>query len=310
MQDRVLVLGDNMLDVHTYCKCTRLSPEAPVPVGLFQSEENILGGAANVASQMAVATQCTLAYIRSNGRVHEDFVRLCSGKGIDLLWLDTATHYYLPQKRRLWFSGQQNSRIDIEIERPDIPDQDREEWLLAVIDHIARYDIRAVIFSDYNKGMLTDNAIQALADYCLSNDVLTILDPKRPTFPNLRSLSIVKPNDTEVKATGLSTEQISKKLGATFLIVTKGSKGIECYQGGKLLTTVQAHGVEVSDVCGAGDTVVSFITLALLKRRCELNEITIHEAMSTASFAASRTVQHRGSYVLNEDETKGVLSIR
>jgi bifunctional ADP-heptose synthase (sugar kinase/adenylyltransferase) len=66
----------------------------------------------------------------------------------------------------------------------------------------------------------------------------------------------------------------------------------------------------VSDVCGAGDTVVSFITLALLKRRCELNEITIHEAMSTASFAASRTIQHRGSYVLNEDETKGVLSIR
>jgi rfaE bifunctional protein kinase chain/domain len=309
MKDRILVLGDSMLDVHTYCKCNRLSPEAPVPVGLFEREENILGGAANVANQIAVATDCTLSHIRSKGLVHEEFVSLCSRCHIDLLWCDTAVEYYLPQKRRVWLNRQQVTRVDIEIEHPEIPTHDREEWLLAIIHHIERWGIKVVIFSDYNKGILTDKMIQVVADYCAERGILTILDPKRPTFWRLKSLSIVKPNESEIKATGLSPEEISNGMGCTFLIITRGSEGIECFQFGKKVTTIQPHCVEVSDVCGAGDTVTAFLALSLLKQGLEVNELTLHRAMTVASFAASRTVQRRGSYVLNEDETKSVLTM-
>jgi len=310
MGNRVLVIGDNMLDVHTYCKCTRLSPEAPVPIGLFEREINILGGAANVASQIAVATNCTLGSIRSQGWIHEDFVKLCITKRIDLLWLDTSGCYYLPEKRRIWLNGQQNTRVDIELEHPIIPPEDRKQWLASLINHIEAAEIRVVIFSDYNKGTLTDEMLQELAKYCAAHSIMTILDPKRPSFVDLKFLSIIKPNEPEIKATRLSPAEISQIISPTFLIVTRGAKGAECFQSGKLLTTMQPHCVEVCDVCGAGDTVASFIALSLLlKAELNLNEITIRRAMSVASFAASRTVQHRGSYVLDNEETKNVLSI-
>jgi D-beta-D-heptose 7-phosphate kinase/D-beta-D-heptose 1-phosphate adenosyltransferase len=305
---RILVLGDGMMDEHTFCRCERLSPEAPVPVGIYEREERILGGAANVAHQIAIGAPCTLTYVRSRGCVEQDFLNLCYSKGIDILYLDTNEKYHLPRKRRIWLSGQQSNRVDREIQNVSHDDDIIEEWVLTIINHIILCDINIVIFSDYDKGVLTDKRIQDITDFCNTRNTITILDPKRPTYGNFKGISIIKPNSVEIKATGETLEELSQKMGQTYLIHTKGMDGMDCYQNGKLITCVHAHEVEVSDVCGAGDTVTSVMALGL-RQLGRLDEITIKTAMSMASFAASRTVTHRGSYVLNYNELSSLMSL-
>lgn len=305
---RILVIGDNMIDEHIFCKCERISPEAPVPVGLYEKEEKILGGAANVASQIAVIAPCTLLYIRSNHWIDEDFLTLCDKKNIDVLYLNTDEEYVLPHKQRIWLGGQQSCRVDTELQNVKYSNETVGKWIHNIISHIKGREIKIVVFSDYDKGLLTNEMIQAIVDFCNTHGIMTILDPKRPTYKNLKGLSIVKPNTVEIKATGKTPVELSENMGNTYLIHTKGADGMDCYQNGQLLTSIHAHEVEVSDVCGAGDTITSVLALGI-RNRTILNNINIRAIMSMASFAASRTVTHRGSYVLSKAEIESLLNL-
>lgn len=307
MNQRILVLGDSMIDLHTYCDCDRISPEAPVPIGLFKKEKVILGGAANVAKQVAVMTDCTLAYIDTPQNRSKKFLKLCDKANIDLLPLPTTKYYCIPQKRRIWIAGQQSCRIDKEVVNVDIDYETQQTWLKSISEYIEKENVKFVILSDYDKGFFSDILIEQIAQYCSLHKIVTILDPKRPTYPSLQFLSIVKANNVETIATNMTPEEVSKSLESTFFIHTLGRNGMRCYQNGEFVTGINAQKVEVSDSCGAGDTVASFLALSLM-RDSNINEVMIKRAMKIASRAAALTVRHRGSYVLNHDEAMALLT--
>lgn len=305
---KILVIGDVMFDIHMQCNSSRLSPEAPVPVCLLDKSRKILGGAANVAAQIAQASACTLAYIYSKSDITKvDLEHVCALNYIDTLKLETKTHYDIPQKTRIWSNGQQVCRLDKEEEFPAFSSETRLRWLKTIKDFIVDQGTKLIILSDYNKGIFDDDFLQNIIDIANKMGVITILDPKRPTYSTLEGLSITTPNNAEMEKTIMTPEEVSERMVGTYLIHTRGAEGMDCYRNSRKLTHVFAHNVEVSDTCGCGDTVVSFLALALQKVGYQLDQVTIKQAMEAASYAASRTVTHHGSYVLTKEETQAVF---
>jgi D-beta-D-heptose 7-phosphate kinase/D-beta-D-heptose 1-phosphate adenosyltransferase len=309
MEQKVLVIGDSILDIHIQCDSDRLSPEAPVPVCSYKKEEMILGGAANVAKQIAIAHPCVLTHVSSIWS--DELYNLCDQAGIQTLALRTNVDYVLPKKTRVWANGQQVCRIDEEYSDLDF-DIDMESWCGTIIRYIYENEVPIVIFSDYNKGSLNDDFIQSIVDYCCRENVITILDPKRPTYRTLKNLTIVTPNNEEIGKTILDPIEVSEYMGTTYLIHTKGADGMDLYGGGISLTHVAAREVGVADACGAGDTVVAFLAMALLHQNVALNtlnDLNMHSAMKIATYAAARTVMHHGNYTLSRNETLNALSL-
>lgn len=301
-ENRILVIGDSIVDVHIQCEVDRISPEAPVPVCLYKNEEIILGGAANVAKQVAVAFPCTLSYI--GGRIDSPFFNLCCKAGLSLLSLRIEEHYEIPEKARIWSNGQQVCRIDKESDAFNHNGY-TEEWAQHIIKYIYEEKIRIVVFSDYNKGTLNDDMIQYIVDYCSRENVITILDPKRPTYRTLKGLTIVTPNNAEISRTIFDPIEISHHMDSTYLIHTKGSEGMDLYGSGVLLTHVSAHEVGIADTCGAGDTVVAFLAMSLSHSNVTLNtlnDLNMRSAMNVATHAAAKTVAHHGNYTLPKSE--------
>src|SRR5690606_40728829 len=121
--------------------------------------------------------------------------------------------------------------------------------------------ISVVVFSDYDKGTLTDRLIQTITDFCYESNIQTILDPKRHTFFGLQNLTLVKPNERELKCTLLTQEQCSEEMGKTYLLNTLGKDGMKLYKNQELILSVPtfAEPHAVRDVTGCGDNVSAMI---------------------------------------------------
>jgi D-beta-D-heptose 7-phosphate kinase/D-beta-D-heptose 1-phosphate adenosyltransferase len=312
-----MVIGDAMLDVKWDCKSTRISPEAPVPVCLFNKDEYSLGGAANVAAQIARDQQCVFIYLDEERHIAPDLALketqlslMLREQNIVDRGLFGCPDYIIPTKIRVW-AGQQVCRLDKELEPHEINVDDlmRDQWIEAIGHLLTEWNVRLVILSDYNKGTLDDDFIQSVVDLCNARGVLTILDPKRPTYRSIKGLTIVTPNQAEMEKTILEPNELSEQLEDTFLLHTKGAAGMDLYQRGELLQHQEAHTVEVADTCGAGDTVISFLALSLARSGYKADGLGMYHAMRHANYAASRTVRHRGSYVLTADEITGVFGL-
>ena len=304
----ILVIGDAIIDVHYFCKVNRLSPEAPVPVCNLQNEVWEIGGAGNVAFQIATKTKCVLFSLGTaknrelvNARARE----LKINRKLKTYVLNLENHSF-PVKTRVWAHNQQICRID----REEVfsPNKKQEQQIIKSIkDIINRHSIKLIVFSDYNKGTLNDNIINHIAAFAKKKNIITILDPKRPTYYKLKSLSIVTPNDAEIAMTNLDARSISRSMRGTYVLHTRGKEGMVCLKNGKIIYSVGAHQVEVADTCGAGDTVVSFLALTLDMVGYKLSDIILSGAIEAANFAAAETVRHCGCYRLNYEEIDRVL---
>jgi len=299
----ILVLGDAMLDRHWYGRTERISPEAPVPVVDFDKEIWSLGAAANVAAHITTAgIGCMFAYKEScPGDLVKDttdwtrFVNMCCEKGILLRPMCTEKACPVTLKTRVWSNGQQIVRIDNE-------NRDKfevnEGWKTYILSLFRDYDIKIVIFSDYDKGTLSDWLINEISAYCYVQDIPTLLDPKRPTFHKLRNLSIVKPNRREVSATNLTAAECSAELRDTWLVHTLGSEGMAVYKQGSLEWSCPTVAREVVEVCGCGDTVTALLALSIYRG------LNIKQAVLAANKGASFTIRHEGCYIPDRDEIK------
>jgi D-beta-D-heptose 7-phosphate kinase/D-beta-D-heptose 1-phosphate adenosyltransferase len=317
MNSAIMVIGDAMIDVKYDCQSIRLSPEAPVPVCLFDKAEYSLGGAANTAAQIAQNEYCLLTYIDTFDNTDKDskltaerLALMLQKAQVDKVVLTGYDDYIIPEKIRIW-ADQQVCRLDKELQphQIHISEELREKWLQTIQTIIKKHDVRLVILSDYNKGTLDDDFIQNIADFCKSRNIITILDPKRPTYRNIKGLTIVTPNREEMEKTILEPYELSQDLNSTYLLYTRGADGMDLYQNGKLIKHENAHLVEVADACGAGDTVVAFLALSLAYNDFYITELNIMQAIRHANYAASRTVRHRGSYVLNKEEVQAVFGL-
>lgn len=268
---RVWVVGDLMLDEYVSGAVERISPEAPVPVVKVSASEFRLGGAANVARQVAaLGAQVCLAGLIGADAAGADFLRLCEQSGIDTSAVVRLAERRTTRKLRVLGHNQQLVRLDWEDVRPCSTAEGMR--MMSALTEGAPPD--AIILSDYAKGVLTPETLSSVMQ--LRRAVPVVVDPKHRDFrryrgatnitPNLRELEAAAgqtfdPQDTAAVAAAART--LSQAAGLQAMVVTLGERGmlvVPC-EGRELV--VPAMQRSVYDVTGAGDTAIAVLTVAL-----------------------------------------------
>jgi len=308
----ILVIGDLMLDHYIFGSATRLSPEAPVPVVNTQRERKIVGGAANVASNLVdLGATVSLAGILGDDMFGSEIIDILKDKQIqtDLILKDRGRKTTV--KTRVIAGTHQIVRIDTE-DTHDISATLSGQFLAALDDAIQKTDI--IILSDYNKGLLTRELSLAIIARCHEFGKKIIVDPKGLDYSKYQGAYLIKPNKKELaeaaKTTSVNTQTelesaasvIFDCTSATYLIVTLSEGGIAIItpETSKILPVVAT---EVYDVTGAGDTVMA--TLAY----CLSLGFDIEDACRYANYAASIVIKQIGSATTSTQEIINAIKI-
>jgi rfaE bifunctional protein kinase chain/domain len=261
----VLVVGDVMLDRYWYGDASRISPEAPVPVLLFREEEYRLGGAANVAANCAaLGARTRLLSVVGRDEAGRRLERLLKAKRVAVsLHRDARVH--TTQKLRVIGRRQQLLRIDME----KAPSTEVLASKLADF-RVALEDCDVVLLSDYGKGGLQHIAVMIREARKAGKTVL--VDPKGDDYARYKGATVLTPNLTELrqvvgtwqneKDLAARANALREKLKLDALLLTRGEEGMNLFRKGKLFR-VNAEKHEVSDVTGAGDTVIATLAVML-----------------------------------------------
>ena len=274
-QLNVLIIGDVMVDAYLVGKVARISPEAPVPIVSVNSREHRLGGAANVGLNIrslgAKAFLCSVIGEDERGKIFLDLLkkRNLTDEGILVSRKRKTT-----VKTRVISQHQHLLRVDDEIDAA--LHKELENMLYEKIQKIiAHHHIHAVIFQDYDKGAITPFVIKKTVVLAREKNIPVLVDPKKRNFHNYQGVTLFKPNFKELTE-GLKTE-VSKtdfekidKIAKTFLekhqiqslLITLSEQGL-LYSDQTQYHHIPAQIRDISDVSGAGDTVVSVASLCL-----------------------------------------------
>jgi D-beta-D-heptose 7-phosphate kinase/D-beta-D-heptose 1-phosphate adenosyltransferase len=308
----ILVVGDIMLDRYLWGDVQRISPEAPVPVFHIKKRSEVCGGAGNVVSNLA-GLGCSVDVIgvcgndiaghNLNALLNKDKVRKEILKDTER---PTVT------KTRIISSGQQLLRLDEEEGIPLNADM-KKKFLNLVKNSVPQCD--AVILSDYGKGILQTSVVaQFIIQLAKENSVPVFVDPKGRDWerykgatcvtPNIKELEIVygdKINDKEKLIEAM--QMIINQFNLTWLLVTRGSLGMCLLSKNKKPTFIPALAREVYDVSGAGDTVISTLSLGVA------SGLDFPDAASLANVAAGIVVGKVGTQPINLFELKASVGI-
>ncbi len=303
---RVAVVGDLILDRYTFGEVSRISPEAPIPVVKKTREDFVLGGAANVASNLAsLGAQVSLCGFVGKDHSGEIFMRLIKEKGIDGegIIFDSAKPTIV--KHRVVSGNYQMLRVDEE--DPSAVGPDAESALIVRLDPILKKS-DVVIMSDYAKGAFSKKVVgevlasakkygrKVLADFKPQNKVLFI------------GSDLVSPNLKEAKEmTGLQdVSEMGAELARYFnadVFITRGGDGISIFGRGEEPKHVPGRKVSVFDVSGAGDTVIAATALALA------SGLDLEAAAHLANAAGGVVVQKPGTAALTSEELLSSLRL-
>jgi len=262
---RVLVVGDVMLDRYWYGDATRISPEAPVPVVLWQREEERLGGAANVARNCAaLGAPTTLLSVTGRDAAGERVAQLLRGAGVSAsLRRDASVR--TTQKLRVVHKKQQLLRIDMETA------PSKEVLASKLADYRkALPGCDVVLLSDYGKGGLAHVAAMIRAGRRAGKRVL--VDPKGRDYTRYRGASMITPNLKELEEVvgpwrderelAARAQALRARLRLDALLLTRGEDGMTLYRAGRA-ARIKGERRDVADVTGAGDTVIAVLAVML-----------------------------------------------
>ena len=265
-----------MIDSYLWGKSNRLSPEAPVPIVNVVKTEKRLGGAANVALNVqALGATPLLCSVIGDDLEGADFERLLEEKQLSLEGIVKSAERVTTTKQRIIAGNQQLLRIDSEHETE--LSEFEERHLLERYEKLLQ-NCQVVIFEDYDKGVLNNSVIQKLIAAAQEKNIPTVVDPKKKNFLSYEGVSLFKPNLKELKE-GLKLEfadanleafenaatELQQKLQASNILITLSERGVFCTDG-ETKTYIDAHVRAISDVSGAGDTVVSIAALCLARQ--------------------------------------------
>ncbi len=270
---RVGVIGDVMLDTYWWGHVERISPEAPVPVVSVDRRELRIGGAGNVALNLAALGAVTSIFsVIGEDETGKSLDALMSSRGIDTSYLICSHTRQTTDKIRVISRNQQMMRLDAETTADLLPAA--EDALIARVQaYIESEHPSVIIFEDYNKGVLTGRVIQTIISICRDNNIITAVDPKRKNFFAYRGVTLFKPNLKEVKE-GLnllvevidpaSLENIHHllhdQLQHDISFITLSERGV-FFQSGEMGAIIPSHFRNIADVSGAGDTVIAVAAL-------------------------------------------------
>jgi len=268
----VLVLGDVMLDRYLWGNVSRISPEAPVPVVEVDSETVRLGGAANVAHNVAaLGARPILACVTGNDHAGDLLRNELAERGLADGGLVVDASRPTSIKTRIVARHQQVVRADQE-SRDEI-DADATGRLAAFVRESIR-GLGAVIVSDYGKGVITRPLLEDLLPELRSAGVPVCVDPKETHFFSYRGVSVVTPNVLEagtawgrairsIEDLDRAGRELMERLDSDAFMITRGEHGISLFERGRLRLDLPTAAREVYDVTGAGDTVVSVYAVAV-----------------------------------------------
>ncbi|MEX1000932.1 MAG: bifunctional ADP-heptose synthase [Crocinitomicaceae bacterium] len=273
---KIIVLGDVMVDTYIEGKVSRMSPEAPVPVVNFKSRSSRLGGAANVALNLkSLGAEPIICSIIGKDEEADHFMKLINEAQLNPKGIIPFDDRVTTVKTRVIGNNQQLIRVDSEMTAP-ISSSSEFALFQYIQEFCEKDDIAAIIFQDYNKGVLTPGLIEKIIDLAKEKNIITTVDPKKENFFEYKGVTLFKPNLKELaEGTGLPvdpTDQksflkavaiLNKKLLPTYTFVTLSEHGVYINEGDKN-HFVPAHPRSIVDVSGAGDTVISVATLCLI----------------------------------------------
>ncbi len=311
---KIIVVGDMMLDRYLWGSTSRISPEAPVPVVEIESEANRLGGAANVIHNLSTlgAIPIAVGVIGDDDAGEMLMHQLCQMHFMnDGIIRDPSR--VTSVKTRIIAHNQHVVRADKE-SKERISDKIAKQLIAKIQEFIS--DCEAIIFEDYNKGLLTAEVIRHIIRLALKANVISTVDPKVENFFEYQHVTLFKPNrrETEIALGVKLLEEEDIRIAGTLLrdrlscdsvLITLGEKGMCLMEKSGELTISPTKAQKVHDVSGAGDTVISTVTLALVAGA------TVKEATTLANYAAGVVCSEVGvvpihlkrlKQALNEDE--------
>ncbi len=310
-----MVVGDIMLDEYVQGSVERISPEAPIPVVNIHtapSRDVRLGGAANVFNNIAALGNhkvllCGIVGDDGDGDLVRGHVR---AMGADPACLITEPTRPTTIKTRIIAHNQQVIRLDREEQAP-APDSCRKSLARCIIDHADQLD--AIIFSDYEKGVITPALLEEVLPQITGRpDLVVAVDPKFTNFKHFKNATIIVPNRKE--ASGFMQHEIKdnadalaaaryimNSLGCTSVLVKLGELGMRLVDSSGLDVGIETAAEQVYDVTGAGDTVMSTLVLA------RTAGASWEEAAHLANIAAGVVIHYIGTSTLTADQLKSAL---
>jgi len=306
---KILVVGDVMLDKYYFGEVTRISPEAPVPIARVMEVRETLGGAANVAHNLALLG-CQTSLIGQVGRDNhgEIFLSKLKDIGVDYSGI-IETSKPTTTKIRVISGHQQMIRLDFE-DSKEINGEDGEKLLKNFSAQVENVD--AVIISDYGKGICSKKICREIIGACRAQKKFVIVDPKGDNWqkyfdatfitPNLKELNAVLPKkifnvDAQIEE---AAQNVIDEFNLCGLVVTRSAAGLSLIESEKI-SHIKARAQEVFDVSGAGDTVIAVFALALS------GKLNSEAAAYLANVAAGVVVAKVGTYAVNRDELLNAL---
>lgn len=269
---RVLVIGDVMLDRYWWGNVSRVSPEAPVPVVNLEKISFTVGGAANVAANVAgLGAQAQLVGIIGSDAESELIRSSLQDKDIAADYLIKSQSRPTTVKTRIIAHNQQIARIDQETKNDLTPEDENKVW--EIIESLLS-NTEIVVVSDYGKGVATRNLLMRLITKCKSENKILLIDPKGKNYAKYSGASMLTPNRFEVaEACGLEDysqslieetgRRLLTQLCLKYLLITQGENGMTLFEKDGEPVHLPVESKNVFDVTGAGDTVIACLAAAM-----------------------------------------------
>ena len=275
-----LVIGDVMIDSYLWGKVERISPEAPVPVVGLNHRESRLGGAANVALNLkSLGAKTIMCSVVGNDKESETLINMFEEQNIDVRGIIHSQDRPTTIKHRILAGSQHLLRIDSET-TASISEEESEK-LISKVKQLAQ-EVDVIIFEDYDKGVLNEKVISELIDFANERNIPTVIDPKKRNFWSYKKATLFKPNlkelreglgkEIHVKNTdtsnlekseiAIAVEELKEKMQLKSVLITLSEYGVYIADSSQK-HKIAAHKREISDVSGAGDTVVSIAGLCM-----------------------------------------------
>ena len=304
----ILIIGDVMIDTYIWGNVDRISPEAPVPIVSITKKESRLGGAANVALNVqALGATPLICSVIGDDLEGIEFQKLLADQNLSEEGILRIQDRPTTVKTRVIGHHQQMVRIDAETDKSISPKE--TSLVFEKIKHIIENKtIDAIIFEDYDKGLITQELIQRTVELATQKEIITVVDPKKRNFLHYKNVTLFKPNLKELRE-GLkididpklsyelehAVDVLQKRLNAQMVMVTLSELGvyISSNQGKKIMP---AHIRDIADVSGAGDTVVATATL------CLAAGLDAFKTVAIANLAGGLVCEHVGVVPIEKDQ--------
>ncbi len=298
----VLVIGDVMIDSYWVGQVSRISPEAPVPVLDVEERQYRLGGAANVALNVKSLGATPILCSTIGADAHEmTFLKLMKENDLSIEGIVSLSGRKTTIKHRMIANHTQMFRIDEE-DSSFLTNFEEKEFLRSIDTILSKEKIDAIIFEDYDKGVLSATTIRHIISEAQKKNIPITVDPKKRNFNEYYGVTLFKPNLKELKE-GLNYEEkidneaeisslmqaFSHKMDIDFIMTTLSAQGVAIYdRKNNYFKIFPAFLRKIADVSGAGDTVIATATLALLAK------LPIDVVTQVANLAGGIVCEHAG----------------